>query len=31
MAQTPPRYLRPGDKIRARIDGLGELRCKIAG
>jgi 2-keto-4-pentenoate hydratase/2-oxohepta-3-ene-1,7-dioic acid hydratase in catechol pathway len=31
MAQTPPRYLRPGDKIRARIDGLGELQCKIAG
>lgn len=30
MAQKPPRYLRPGDALRAAIDGLGELRCKVA-
>lgn len=25
FAMTPPRYLEPGDVVRARIDGLGEL------
>jgi len=24
-AETPPRYLKPGDTVRTRIDGLGEM------
>lgn len=26
MARTPPRFLRPGDEVVSRIEGLGELR-----
>jgi 2-keto-4-pentenoate hydratase/2-oxohepta-3-ene-1,7-dioic acid hydratase in catechol pathway len=25
MAADPPRYLRPGDRMRIEIDGVGEL------
>jgi 2-keto-4-pentenoate hydratase/2-oxohepta-3-ene-1,7-dioic acid hydratase in catechol pathway len=25
MAADPPRFLRPGDRMRVEIDGLGEL------
>lgn len=27
--RDPPRFLQPGDRIAARIDGLGELTCTI--
>ena len=29
MGQNPPRYLRPGDRLRAGIDGLGELSQEV--
>jgi 2,4-didehydro-3-deoxy-L-rhamnonate hydrolase len=29
MAADPPRYLRPGDRVRVEIDGLGELENTI--
>jgi acylpyruvate hydrolase len=25
FARTPPRYLKPGDEIRVRVEGIGEL------
>jgi 2,4-diketo-3-deoxy-L-fuconate hydrolase len=29
MGQTPPMYLRPGNRIRLGIDGLGEQRQRV--
>ena len=29
LGATPPRFLRPGDELHLRIDGLGEQRAKV--
>jgi 2-keto-4-pentenoate hydratase/2-oxohepta-3-ene-1,7-dioic acid hydratase in catechol pathway len=29
FARKPPRYLRPGDEVSIRVEGIGELRNPV--